>query len=96
MKIASLLLVFAAGFMSGCSFDASSRPSPPAPPTAVSPPPSASYCCQSCEVTLDQTYCDRCQRTERDSCAGDNSLLVCKTSRVEEPDSGTTFRVSCL
>lgn len=95
MKLLTLMLFLAAAVLAGCSFDASSRPIQPSPPTAVSFP-STSYCCQSCEVTLDQTYCDRCQRTEQGSCAGDNSLLVCQSSRVEQPDSGGTFRVTCL
>jgi len=94
MKFALTLFVPLAVLLAGCSFDASSRPIPPAPATVINQD-SQAYCCDSCAVDDEQAVCESCQPTSANSCAGDAERLLCVSNRVEEPQTASTFRVTC-
>ncbi len=94
MKIALSLVATAALALTGCSFDASSRPIQPTP-TPVVTHAAAAYCCAGCDVEDEQATCTGCRRTSAESCSGNSQRLLCVTNRVEEPESQTTFRVTC-
>ena len=81
--------------LTGCSFDASSRPIQPTPATVV-PDVSQAYCCASCDIDDEQAICTACERTSATSCAGNSQRLLCVTNRIEDPDSQATFRVTCF
>jgi hypothetical protein len=80
--------------MSGCSFDASSRPIQPTPAPVIANAPQA-YCCGGCDVGDEQAVCTNCRRTSASNCADSSQRLLCVTNRVEVPESQTTFRVTC-
>ena len=87
------IIALLALLLAGCSFDASSRPIP-APATVITQD-SQAYCCDSCAVDDEQAVCESCQQTSADSCSGDAQRLLCVGNRVEEPQTASTFRVTC-
>lgn len=95
MKLVAPLVAVVLLLLAGCSFDASSRPIPPAPATVITNE-SQAYCCGSCAIEDEQAVCTGCQRTGADSCSGNSQRLLCVTNRVEEPESQTAFRVTCF
>ena len=94
MKTVALLVVATMLTLTGCSFDASSRPLPPAQ-AAVIPDSSQAYCCAGCDVGDEQAVCTSCRRTSAASCADNSERLLCVTNRVEVPESQSTLRVTC-
>lgn len=94
MKLVFPLVACILLLLAGCSFDASSRPTQPTPATVITNA-SQAYCCASCDVEDEQAVCTRCERSSADSCTGNSQRLLCVTNRVEEPESQTTFRVTC-
>lgn len=94
MKLALPIIALLTLLLTGCSFDASSRPVPPASPTVITQDAQA-YCCATCEVDDEQAVCDGCRRTNADICASDAARLLCVSNRVEQPQTETTSTVTC-
>ena len=90
----SIIAILSTLLLGGCSFDASSRPLPPASPTVITQDAQA-YCCAVCEVDDEQAVCDGCRRAEADICASESQRLLCVSNRVEQPQTETTARVTC-
>ena len=93
MKIPGLLLTLTAMTGAGCSFDASRRPIQPTP---VVTHDSQSYCCASCQVDGESATCDQCVRATSGDCTANDQRLLCVSNRVEEPESTTSYRVTCF
>ncbi len=94
MKTVLVSLAAATLILSGCSFDASSRPIQPTP-APVTSDSSQAYCCGGCDVGDKQATCSNCRKTSATNCADNSERLLCVTNRVEVPESPTTFRVTC-
>ena len=94
MKTVFALVAAATLILTGCSFDASSRPIQPTPAPVMSDA-SQAYCCGGCDVAGEQAVCSSCRKTSAENCADNSERLFCVTNRVEVPESQTTFRVTC-
>ena len=93
MKTLGLLVSLTAITVAGCSFDASRRPIQPAP---VATHDSQSYCCASCQVDGELATCDQCVQVTSGDCGATDQRLLCVSNRIEEPESTTSYRVTCF
>ena len=94
MKTVLMLVAAALLTLTGCSFDASSRPIQPTPAPVMTDSAQA-YCCGGCDVGDGQATCSTCRKTSAVNCADNSERLLCVTNRVEVPESQSTFRVTC-